>query len=218
MIDTIINFILNLIHALYQLPDLIGWGGYLILFLIVFAETGLFFGFFLPGDSLLITAGLFAAGGKLNILILIPSLIAAAIVGDTIGYWSGHRFGKHLFKRKKSRIFKKKHLLKAKAFYEKHGGKTIVIARFMPLIRTFAPIVAGATDMPYKKFAYFNVIGGVLWVLSMTLIGYFIGSAVPDIEKNIGLLVIAVVAVSFIPGIIEYLRQKKEDKEVPVPA
>ena len=217
MIDAIINFILNLIHALYQLPDLIGWGGYLILFLIIFAETGLFFGFFLPGDSLLITAGLFAAGGKLSIFILIPSLTAAAIAGDTIGYWSGHRFGKRLFERK-SRTFMKKHLLKAKAFYEKHGGKTIVIARFMPLIRTFAPIVAGATDMPYKKFAYFNVIGGVLWVLSMTLIGYFIGYAVPDIEKNIGILVIAVVAASFIPGIIEYLRQRKEDKQIPVPA
>ncbi len=214
-----IDILLNLIHTLYQLPDLIGWGGYLILFLIVFAETGLFFGFFLPGDSLLITAGLFAAGGKLDIIILNATLIAAAILGDSVGYWFGHRIGKGLFEKKKSRIFKKKHLLKAKAFYEKHGGKTIVIARFMPLIRTFAPIVAGATDMHYRKFVFFNVIGGILWVLSMTLIGYFIGSTIPNVEQNIGVLVIVVVVVSLVPGLIEYVRQRKVgEKTVPVPA
>ncbi len=202
--------ILALINAIYSIPDLIGWGGYVILFLIIFAETGLLLGFFLPGDSLLITAGLFAAGGKLDIVILNITLIAAAIIGDSTGYWCGNRLGRRLFQKENSRLFKKKHLLKAKIFYDKHGGKTIILARFMPVIRTFAPLVAGTAEMPYKKFAMFNIVGGVLWVMSMTLIGYFIGSSVPNIEKHIGILVIFVVLLSFVPAIIGYIMEKKK--------
>ena len=202
-----------LINFLYSIPDLIGWGGYLILFLIVFAETGLFVGFFLPGDSLLITAGLFAAGGKLDVIILLVSLTIAAIIGDSAGYWFGHRLGKKLFQKDNSRLLKKKHLVKAKAFYDNHGGKTIILARFVPVIRTFAPIVAGAAEMPYRRFAHFNIIGGVLWVVGMILIGYFIGSSVPDIEKHIGPLVLAVVVLSFVPAIIGYMMEKRKRKK-----
>ena len=209
--------ILNLVHKIYNIPDLIGWGSYWVLFFIIFAETGLFVGFFLPGDSLLVAAGLFAAAGKLNIWILVSLLSVAAIVGDSTGYWFGEKIGKNLFKKEKSHLFKPKYLLRAKAFYEKHGGKTIIFARFVPVIRTFAPIVAGATNMPYKKFFSFNVIGGILWVGLMTLLGYFIGSLVPDIDKHMGILIISVIVISLIPAIIEYIKEKKKDKSsVPI--
>ena len=206
------------INKLYAIPDLIGWGSYWILFFIIFAETGLFVGFFLPGDSLLVVSGLFAAAGKLNIFLLLGLLTAAAIIGDSTGYYFGEKVGKKLFEREKSHFFKPKHLLRAKRFYENHGGKTIIIARFVPVIRTFAPIVAGATEMPYRKFLSFNVIGGVLWVTSMTLTGYFIVSIVPDIEKHIGPLVIVIVVVSLIPAVIEYFREKKKERTLPIPA
>ncbi len=213
-----------LINFIYSIPDLIGWGGYLILFFIIFAETGLFIGFFLPGDSLLLTAGLFAAGGKLNIIILTISLTIAAIIGDSTGYWFGKKVGKKLFQKENSRFLKKKHLLKAKGFYDRHGGKTIILARFVPIIRTFAPIVAGATEMHYKKFLNYNIIGGVLWATGLTLIGYFIGSSIPNMEKHIGPLVIAVVILSFLPAIIGYIMEKRKkgkghvDLPMPVPA
>ena len=211
--------ILLLINSIYSIPDLIGWGGYAILFLIIYAETGLFVGFFLPGDSLLVSAGLFAAGGKLDIIILNVSLVAAAILGDSTGYYFGEKVGRRFFEKDTSRIFKKKYLLRAKDFYDRHGGKTIILARFMPVIRTFAPIVAGTAAMPYKKFLVYNIIGAVAWVTGMTLVGYYIGSVVPDIEKNIGVLVIVVVILSFIPGIIGYLKERKREKAItPLPA
>ncbi len=216
--DIMLDFIFDIIHKIYSVADLIGWGGYLVLFLIIFAETGLFVGFFLPGDSLLITAGIFAGAGKLDIIWLNIILIIAAIVGDSVGYWFGQKVGKKLFTRSHSHFFKKKHLLRAKAFYDRHGGKTIIIARFVPVIRTFAPIVAGATDMHYRKFLSYNIFGGAFWVLSMTMIGYFLGSTVPDMEKNIGPLVLVVIILSLLPAIIGYMREKKRERSLPIPA
>ena len=146
---------------------------------IFFAESGLFFGFFLPGDSLLLTAGLFAYKGFLNIWLLVPLVFIAAVLGDNVGYWFGRKTGPPLFNREESLFFKRKNLLAAKAFYEKHGGKTIILARFMPFIRTFAPIVAGAVEMDYKKFMIYNLVGGVLWGIGVTFAGYFLGSIFP---------------------------------------
>lgn len=155
--------------------------GYAGLFAIVFAETGLLIGFFLPGDTLLISAGLLIQQDKVNLDLwfLIPLLIAAAILGDAVGYQVGKHTGPRLFKREDSRLFHRDHLERAKHFYDRHGGKTIVIARFLAFIRTFAPTVAGAASMPYSRFAAFNVLGAVLWVPSMTLMGYFFGKTIP---------------------------------------
>jgi membrane-associated protein len=185
------------------------------LILIVFAETGLAVGFFMPGDSLLVVAGLFAAAGKLNLAILLSTLFVAAVVGDAVGYYTGARLGPRLFKRKKSFLFRPSHLQKAHAFYEKYGGKTIIIARFVPIVRTFAPIVAGAAEMPYRRFVIFNVVGGFLWVTSMTLAGYFLGSLLKsrfgvNLEDNIELVVIVVVLLSLLPAVIEYLKSRRE--------
>src|SRR5919108_2896713 len=169
----------ELIHdffqTVYNVPELIRLGGLIGLIVIVFAETGLLIGFFLPGDSLLITAGLFAARGDFNIVWLNLTLIAAAILGDATGYWIGRRTGKALYSRPDSLFFRRDHLRITHEFYEKHGGKTIVIARFMPIVRTFAPVVAGVAEMGYHNFAIYNVVGGVGWVTSMTLGGYFLG-------------------------------------------
>ncbi len=207
-----LDILFDIIHKIYSVADLIGWGGYLVLFFIIFAETGLFVGFFLPGDSLLITAGIFAGAGKLDIVWLNVILIAAAVIGDSTGYWFGERVGKKLFTKDHSKLFKKKHLLRARDFYERHGGKTIIIARFVPVVRTFAPIVAGATDMNYRKFLHYNILGGIFWVLSMTLIGFYLGSTIPDIESNIGPLVVVVVIISLIPAIVGYIKEKRRDK------
>lgn len=188
---------------------------YIGLILIVFAETGLAVGFFMPGDSLLVVAGLFAATGKLNLAILLSTLFVAAVVGDAVGYLTGARLGPRLFKRQKSLLFRPSHLQKAQAFYDKYGGKTIIIARFVPIVRTFAPIVAGAAKMPYRRFVIFNVVGGFLWVTSMILAGYFLGSLLKSqfgisLEDNIELLVIIVVALSLLPAVIEYLKSRRE--------
>src|SRR5688572_15900291 len=153
--------------------------GYIGLFVIVFAESGLFFGFFLPGDSLLLTAGLFAYKGELNLWILLPLLFVAAVLGDNVGYWFGRKTGPPLFNRENSLLFRRKNLLAARAFYDKHGGKTIILARFMPFIRTFAPIVAGAVNMNYRSFMFYNLVGGVLWAIGVTLAGYGLGSLFP---------------------------------------
>ncbi len=195
-------------RTVYNVPELIRLGGLLGLILIVFAETGLMVGFFLPGDSLLITAGIFAARGDLDIVWLNVSLILAAIVGDAVGYWIGFRTGKTLFNRPNSFFFRREHLIRTHEFYEKHGGKTIIIARFMPIIRTFAPVVAGIGTMTYRRFATYNVVGGIAWVISMTLTGYYLGQAVPDIDKNIHLVVAVVIFLSLLPGIIAYLKEK----------
>jgi membrane-associated protein len=203
--DVLIEFF----HRLSSLDDLIRWGGYLVLACIVFAETGLLVGFFLPGDSLLVTAGLFAANGDLDLLTLNVLLSAMAIAGDTVGYSIGAKAGPRLFTREKSIFFARDHLLRTKAFYEKYGGKTIVIARFVPFIRTFAPVVAGVGVMRYRRFVTYNVLGGIGWVASMTLIGYSLGRIIPDIDRHISKVVIVVVFLSILPGVIEFLRERR---------
>ncbi len=198
----------SLFEHLYNLQELIRWGGYLVLTAIVFAETGLLIGFFLPGDSLLVTAGILAAAGELHIGIVNLLLMAAAIAGDSVGYAFGRKTGPRIFTREKSILFARDHLLRTKAFYEKHGGKTIVLARFIPFARTFAPIVAGVGAMSYRRFVAYNVFGGIGWVASMTLIGYFLGSAIPDIDRHIHKVVAIVIFISILPAIIEVARSR----------
>ncbi|HQY21905.1 MAG TPA: VTT domain-containing protein [Ignavibacteria bacterium] len=205
--DLISDFFTNL----KDLEGLIRWGGLTVLIIIIFAETGLLVGFFLPGDSLLITAGLIAAQGYLDIYMLNVSLILAAIIGDQVGYWFGKKTGPKIFKREKSLFFAKDHLVKAKHFYEKYGGRAIIYARFVPFARTFAPIVAGVGEMDYKKFISFNIFGGIFWVSSMTLLGYFFGN-IPFIKKNFEFVIIGVIILSIVPIIIGYLSHRKETK------
>lgn len=171
--------------------------GLLGIFFIIFAESGLFFGFFFPGDSLLLTAGLFASRGDLNLLLLILLTGTAAIAGDSTGYWVGRKMGEKLFAKEESRFFKKSHLLKAQDFYNKHGGKTIILARFMPFVRTFAPMVAGAAKMQYSVFLLYNVLGGLLWGVGLPLVGFYLGSLVDD--KYFLLIVFAVIFLSVAP-------------------
>ena len=201
-----LDFVQAAFRTLYNVPEVIRLGGMIGLVVIVFAETGLMIGFFLPGDSLLVTAGLFAARGDLNIVWLNLLLMAAAVAGDATGYWIGYRTGRALYQRPKSLLFRREHLVKTHEFYERHGGKTIVIARFMPIVRTFAPVVAGIGTMGYAKFASYNVAGGVAWVLAMTLTGYFLGLSVPNIDAHIQLVVAAVIALSLLPGAIAWAR------------
>jgi membrane-associated protein len=205
----------HLVHQVTDVETLVRVGGVTAMTIIVFAETGLLVGFFLPGDSLLVTAGVFAAIGQLNIVQLNLILIAAAILGDTVGYWFGRKAGPALFTRSKSLFFNPAHLRRAHDFYEKHGGKTIVLARFMPIVRTFAPIVAGMGKMEYRRFLSFNVFGGALWVLSMTLIGYFLGQ-IPGVREHIEIVIIAVVFLSILPGIIaggkEWMKNRRAAK------
>lgn len=176
---------------------------YAIVALIIFAESGLFFGFFLPGDSLLLTIGLVAYKfpDQINVWFLLPLLFGAAVLGDNVGYWFGRKAGPPLFSREQSLLFRPKNLLAAKAFYEKHGGKTIVLARFMPFIRTFAPIVAGAVAMDYKRFMFFNLFGGLIWAVGLTLAGYWLGSIFPPetLDRYFLVIVIAVVLISVAP-------------------
>lgn len=200
----------ELYHLLSDLPSLIKWGGYVGLTAIVFTETGLLVGFFLPGDSLLVTAGLLASQGFLNVYAMGALLTVAAIAGDSVGYSIGRAAGPRLFKREDSFFFNKKHLYRAHDFYLRHGGKTIVIARFVPILRTFAPVVAGAADMPYHRFILFNVVGGIGWIWSMLMVGYVLGRYIPGIEHNIDLVIIAVIALSLVPILIEYLKSRKK--------
>ena len=199
---------------LYRFDELIRWGGYVVLFIIVYAETGLLAGFFLPGDSLLVTAGLLAAveGKIVNIWGLNCLLSLAAILGDTTGYWIGYYAGPRIFSREDSFSFHKDHLRRTQRFYEKYGAKTIVIARFVPIVRTFAPTVAGVGRMEYKKFLLYNVAGGIGWVASMTLAGYFLGRSVPNIEKQIHWVIAVVILLSFIPIIREVLASRRHEK------
>ena len=203
--------LIDLLHRLRDLRALVQWAGYVGLTAIVFAETGLLVGFFLPGDSLLVTAGLLASqpGFGLNVYLLGLILSIAAIVGDSVGYAIGRATGPRIFTRDDSLLFNRKHLLRAHAFYEKHGGKTIILARFMPIIRTFAPVVAGVADMEYRSFLAFNVIGGLLWVWSMLFTGYFLGRYVPGIERHIELVIIIVIFLSILPGIIGWWRERR---------
>jgi len=215
-----LNEIYTYVTDEHFLKNLITFVGYPGLFLIIFSETGLFVGFFLPGDSLLVTAGLLAGATVpgtthetyLNIYLLNAVLIPAAVLGVASGYFIGHKLGTKLYNRESSRFFKKEYLLKTKAFYDKHGGKTIVIAQFMPIIRTFAPTVAGIAQMKYRKFFQFNVFGSVFWVASMTLLGYFLGN-IPGIEKHIEKVIVIIVFLSISPAIYHWIKNKIKNRK-----
>lgn len=202
------------------------WSALITLNLIIFAETGLLVGFFLPGDSLLVTVGVVAHLSEWNIFWLLGTLCVAAVVGDTVGYWVGAKAGPAIFNRPDSRLFKRDHLLAAKAFYERHGGKTIIIARFMPFVRTFAPVVAGAARMEYRTFLFYNVIGGVSWITSMLLFGYTLhlwaDAALRPvfgpqfrIEKNIDILAIVVIALSVAPLVVKGVKEWRAKRTGP---
>jgi membrane-associated protein len=199
-----------LFHRIYDVEFLVRTGGLVALIVIVFVETGLLVGFFLPGDSLLVTAGIFAARGDLDLVTLNASLSLAAIAGDSVGYWIGVRTGPKIFTREDSLFFNRRHLISAKEFYDRHGGFTIFIARFMPIIRTFAPVVAGVGAMPYRKFIAYNVFGGIFWVLSMTLAGYFLGTLVPNIQERIHLVIAIVIVLSLLPAIIKFFSERSK--------
>ena len=203
------EFLSAVVGGAYSLDDLIRWGGYIVLFVIVFTETGLLVGFFLPGDSLLITAGIVAAAGGLKIWWLNLVLIVAAITGDSVGYAIGVRLGPRLFTRPQSLLFNPRHIERTRVFYARHGPKTIVIARFVPIVRTFAPVVAGVGQMEYRRFIFYNVAGGVGWVTSMTWAGYGLGRAIPNLGRYIHLVVGIVIVLSVIPIVIEILRERR---------
>jgi membrane-associated protein len=205
-----LEFLTEFYHRLRDLPALVQWAGYVGLTLIIFAETGLLVGFFLPGDSLLVTAGLLAADPAFGLDVWLLGLIltVAAIVGDTVGYHVGKATGPRIFTREDSLFFHKDHLLKAQAFYEKHGGKTIIIARFMPIVRTFAPVVAGVGQMRYASFLAFNVVGGVLWIWSMLLTGFVLAKTVPGVAKHVEKVILVVVFLSILPGLIAWWRNR----------
>ncbi len=192
-----------------DLITLVQTAGYAGLFFIIFAESGLLIGFFFPGDSLLFTAGFLASQGFLNIIPLALLTFAAAILGDNVGYAFGKKVGPAIFKKEESLFFHKDYLVKAENYYNKYGGKTIILARFMPVVRTFAPIIAGVGKMEYKEFLFFNFIGGTIWGLGMPLLGYFLGSVIPSVDKYLGPLVILIIVVSFIPPIWEFLKEKQ---------
>lgn len=208
------------LYGLEWLKDVIRYSGaatYSLMTAIIFAETGLLVGFFLPGDSLLFTAGLACAPGNpltgalgvnhLNIWLLNLLLIPAAIIGDTVGYWIGYNAGKAMYEREKTLFFRRDHLLYTKAFYEKHGGKTIILARFVPLIRTFAPVVAGIAQMRYRRFVAYNVFGGIGWIISLSTLGYFLGQ-VEWIQKNLEAAIMLIIFVSLLPALITFVKTK----------
>jgi membrane-associated protein len=190
---------IDLFNRLSDLPGLIQWAGYVGLTTIVFVETGLLIGFFLPGDSLLVTAGLLASQGHIDVYLLGTLLSVAAIVGDSVGYTIGKASGPRLFAKEDSLLFNKKHLIRAHDFYQQHGGKTIVLARFIPIIRTFAPVVAGMAQMDYRRFITYNVFGGLLWVWSMLFTGYFLGRYVPGIGDHIEIVILVIIFLSVLP-------------------
>jgi len=193
----------------FDLVALIKAAGYLGLFGIVFAESGLFVGFFLPGDSLLFTAGFLASQGFLNIWILAPLAFIAAILGDNFGYAFGRRVGPAIFTRERSLFFHKEYLERARIFYEAHGGKAIVLARFLPVIRTFAPILAGVGRMRYSTFLFYNVIGAVLWAIGLTFLGFYLGNAIPNIDRYLVPIVLIIVIISSLPTLLHLVRHRE---------
>lgn len=202
-----INFLLACIHL--DPLAIVKTGSYLGIALLIFAESGLFVGIFLPGDSLLFAAGLLSAGGFLAIEPLTFFVVVAAIVGDSVGYWFGSEMGEMLFKRKESRFFKQEYLRRTERFYQKYGGRAIVLARFVPIVRTIAPILAGAGSMKYRLFLAYNMLGGLLWGAGMLSLGFFLGSVIPNSEKYILPLSLVIVAISFLPIFINLVRGRK---------
>jgi membrane-associated protein len=213
MIESILDFYRTLTNPerLIQLLTtlLSGWLSYAALFGIVFSETGLLIGFFLPGDSLLFTVGVVAGAGHLNLVYVNLLLMAAAIIGDSTGYALGRGAGPHIFKRPNSRLFRREHLVRTQAFYEKHGGKTIIYARFIPIIRTFAPFVAGIGQMNYARFFSFNVFGGIGWVFAMTMLGYGLGT-VPIVRRHFEKVILGIILISVLPVIFEYFKNQRK--------
>ncbi|HXU02096.1 MAG TPA: VTT domain-containing protein [Polyangia bacterium] len=211
--------LLDLFHKIYDVQGIVQIGGLALIAAIIFAETGLMVGFFLPGDSLLVTAGIYCTSANpkaeplFNIVTLNLVVMIAAIVGDTLGYWIGAKAGPKIFTREKSLFFSRKHLMRTKEFYERHGGKTIIMARFVPIIRTFAPVVAGVGKMSYRKFISYNVFGGIGWSLSMTLLGFGLAQIRPQISKEIDKVIIVIIAVSLMPMVISWLANR--NKKVP---
>ena len=195
----------------FDLKDLIETVGYVGIFAIVFAETGLLIGAFLPGDSLLFTAGFLASQGHLNIWILVPLCFIAAVIGDATGYSIGLRFGRSLFRKPESRFFKPEYLVKSEAFFEKHGGKAIILARFMPIVRTFAPVIAGVSSMQYRKFAVYNVVGAVFWAIGVTVAGYFLGKSIPSVDRYLLPIIAAIILVSVAPSVIHVWRESGDE-------
>ncbi|MGH7767805.1 MAG: DedA family protein [Candidatus Binatia bacterium] len=207
------DFLWDLFHKIYDVETLVRVGGLAAITIIVFTETGLLIGFFLPGDSLLVTAGIFAARGDLNIVTLNIVLSLAAIIGDAVGYTIGAKTGPKIFTREDSLFFRRKHVLTAKEFYEKYGGFTIVIARFVPIVRTFAPVVAGVAGMPYRRFAMYNIFGAIFWVMSTTLAGYFLGKWVENIDEHLHMIIAIVIFVSLLPAIIKFGQEKWKSRK-----
>ncbi len=205
-----VDILLHLDKYLDIMIQTMGLWSYVIIFLIIFCETGLVVTPLLPGDSLLFAIGTLAAIGSFDITTVLVLLPIAAIGGDTLNYWIGNYLGAKVFQYGDSRFFKKKYLERTHQFYEKHGGKTVIIARFIPIIRTFSPFVAGVGSMTYKKFIAYSVSGGLLWIFSLTLAGYFFGN-IPIVRKNFSLVIIAIIVISVLPGVIEYLRQRGKD-------
>jgi membrane-associated protein len=207
--DDVFEFLKTLLNP----ESIIRYGGVLLLLFVVFAETGLFFGFFLPGDSLMFTAGLLCATGiiKIPIILLILYIIIAAVTGNMVGYLFGKKIGVLLFKRKSGFFFKQEHLKRASNFYEKYGGTALILCRFLPIVRTFAPIVAGIVKLNYLRFLIYNVAGGVLWVTTLVSCGYFMGKYIPGSEKYLGYIIIFLIVVTSLPFVITYFKKKTKE-------
>ncbi|MEK7500596.1 MAG: VTT domain-containing protein [Patescibacteria group bacterium] len=199
---------------MFDLIALIKTAGYMGIFGIIFAESGLFIGFFLPGDSLLFTAGFLASQGFLDLTLLMALTFAAAVLGDSFGYAFGRKVGWRIFKKEDSLLFHKDHLERAQKFYQKHGGKAIILARFMPVVRTFAPILAGVGKMRYPTFLFYNIIGGALWAIGLTLLGFYLGSVVPNIDKYLLPIIALIILLSILPSVIHILKNKKERHQI----
>lgn len=196
----------NLLHG--DLRSVIEAVGLIGIYAIVFLESGMMIGFFFPGDSLLFTAGFLASQGFFNVWVLAIGSFVAAVVGDSIGYSIGHKFGRRIFSKEDSLVFHKDHLKKAEAFYEKHGGKTIILARFIPVIRAFAPVVAGVGSMKYSTFIAYNLVGGFLWAIGMTFLGYFLGNLIPDVDKYLLPIIGLIILVSVLPAVYHFIKER----------
>ena len=200
----------DIAHVMMDAVTAFGLFAHFIIFAIVFAESGLLFGFFLPGDSLLFTAGFLASQGYLDLPLLLIGCFIAAVTGDQVGYWFGHRVGRRLFDREESFFFHRKNIERTEAFYRKHGGKTIVLARFLPAIRTFAPIVAGIGSMRYRDFIFYNIFGALLWAVGVTLAGYFLGSLIPDVDKYLIPIILLIIIVSALPTLVHFWQDYRQ--------
>jgi len=208
----LLESIRHLLHSIYDVEGIIRTGGPLLVCIIVFIETGFFVGFFLPGDSLLVTAGIFSAAGVIPLKWILFPVMLCAIVGDQIGYWIGRAAGSALYRREDSLFFRRKHLQRAHDFYEKYGGKTIILARFIPIIRTFCPPVAGAAAMPYPRYLIYDIFGGTIWVGTMILGGFFLGRTIPNISQRIHYVILVVIFLSLLPAIISILRARRAEQ------